>query len=146
MRSLIFSASHVSPLTSHESIGHVPRRQPRFVILLEAVRRERLHEVGQLQAVDRRRLRPANFFHRCHDPELSGRLEPPGEQIEQCLGSDAALLPSHDRVELLLGGTNRAPRNNGDGLVFDSTERLREAARGIDEQDVPSAFQRESPR
>ena len=101
---------------------------------------EGFHEVGQPQAVDRRGLRTADLFHRGHDPELSGRLEPPGEQIEQGPGSDAALLPGHDRVERLLGGANRAPLDNGYGPFPDSTKRLGDAARGVYEQDVPRAF------
>jgi hypothetical protein len=110
------------------------------MILSEAMRRKGLHEVGQLQAVDRRGLRTSDLFHRGHDPKLSGRLEAPGEQIEQGSGSDSTRQQGHDRVELLLGGANRAPLDNGDGLVPGSTDRFGEAARGIYEQDVPRAF------
>jgi len=129
-----------------ESIGYVPRRQPRLAILPETVRREGLDEVGQLQAANRGCVRPSDFLHGCDDPQLPFRLEPPDEQVQEHPGSDAALAPGHDRVELLFDGSERAAPDGGNGPIAQLSESLREAARRIHQQDVPRAFQREAPR
>ena len=123
---------------------YVPRGQAHLVIRRQAVRPEGLYEVGSFQTVDRRSLRTSDLFHRRHDPELSGRFEPPGEKIEQGPGPDSTLLPGHDRVELLLDGSKRATSDSGNrplSLLFES---LREAARRVHKQNAPRALERES--
>src|SRR5712692_4221827 len=94
--------------------------------------------------MDRLDLRTPDLFHRGHDPDLSGRLEPPGEKNEQGPGSDSTLLPGHDCVELLLDGSKLAASDGGNAplpLLFES---LREATRRVHQQDAPRALQRES--
>jgi hypothetical protein len=123
-----------------EPVGHVPRRNADFAIVRQPVLRERLDEIGELEAMNRGRFRPADFFERGDDPERSG-LEPLDRALENRAWPGAVFPPHHHRVELFLDRPDRVSRRalGRAGRSASRFEKRRDLVRNVDEKEALGA-------